>query len=316
MDWKLLLKPRGDRPGTAPPVPGVAEHGATLPLRAARGPIVEIVASGLRAAVRGRGARAALRDGLAIPGYLLALFAWPTLLSGITRVAGDTQAYLRAGHALLEGAPVYVGHYGMLGAFSYAPPWALLFVPLALMPPIVAQIVLTAANVAALRYVAGSWRGVGYALLWPVTLLYLPSGNIDLLIAAAMVAAWRGRAWPLAFAGLAKVAPFLGIPHARWREAALTVALAIACTLPWLHLWPEWIAYLLRQPPSIGFSVSLAWWMRLPVALALVILVRRPWAAALAVVVAMPFLYLFTTMEGLAVVRLWVDGRRAAAVRG
>jgi hypothetical protein len=100
----------------------------------------------------------------------------------------------------------------------------------------------------------------------------------------------------------------LAIPRDGWREAALFVAAATIVTLPWLHLWPEWIDYLLRQPSTIAIHIAPPWYLRLPFALAL-LLVRRPWASALAVVVAMPSLWLGTLVILSAVARLWLDGR-------
>jgi hypothetical protein len=135
------------------------------------------------------------------------------------------------------------------------------------------------------------------------------AGNIELYIAAGLVLAARGHAGPLAFTALAKVSPILGVPRDGWREAAVVIGLAVAVTIPWLHLWPEWIEYLLRQPATIDIHIGPPWYLRLPFALALLML-RRPWAAALAVIVAMPSLWLGTLVLLCAVVRLWIDGRR------
>jgi hypothetical protein len=179
------------------------------------------------------------------------------------------------------------------------------------LPPLLVQTLISLGSLAALRYVVGSWRAVGWTLWWPITTISLISGNIDLLIAAAMVMAWRGRPGWLALFGLAKVAPFLGLPLGSWRRCAVIVGAAVLATAPWWHLWPEWLAYLIGQPGVPTYALLVPWWLRLPVALALVAL-RRPWASAAAVVVAMPYLYGFTTMEGLAVIRLWADGRRRA----
>ena len=122
----------------------------------------------------------------------------------------------------------------------------------------------------------------------------------------------RGHAGPLAFTALAKIAPILAVPRSGWREAALVIGVALLVTLPWLHLWPEWIEHLLRQPTTIYIHIGPPWYVRLPFALAL-LLVRRPWAPALAVVVAMPSLWLGTLVILIAAIRLWIDGRWATA---
>jgi hypothetical protein len=134
------------------------------------------------------------------------------------------------------------------------------------------------------------------------------AGNIEFYIAAALVLAARGHAGPLAFTALAKISPILGVPRTGWREAAVVIGLAVAITIPWLSLWPDWIEYLLRQPTTIAIHVGPPWYLRLPLALALLLL-RRPWAAALAVIVAMPSLWLGTLVLSSAVVRPWIDGR-------
>ena len=114
---------------------------------------------------------------------------------------------------------------------------------------------------------------------------------------------------------LAKLAPALALPPARWRGALVALAVCVLVTLPVLHLWPDWFAYLARQPSSIAISLPVGpWYLRLPVALVLAalgsVVLRRPWLSALAVVVAMPSLYLSTTVILIAPIRLWLDGRR------
>jgi hypothetical protein len=246
---------------------------------------------------------------LALGGWLfgLAVFALYFIEDG-PRIGGDLAAYLRAGDDLLAGRQVYVGQIGDVGAFNYAPPWAVLFAALSWVPDMLMQVGIMVLGMVCLRYIAGSWLWAGLAFWFPVTVSLLYAGNIELLIAAAVLIAWRGHAGALAFTALAKVAPVLGIPRSGWREAAVVVGLAVLVTLPWLYLWPEWIEYLLRQPAGAAFTFGPPWYFRLPFALALLAL-RRPWASATAVVVAMPALWLGTLVILFAAVRLWLDGR-------
>lgn len=248
-------------------------------------------------------------DGLSIGGYVFGAYSLTFYRPDGWIVAPDLEAYLRAGSDFLAGWPVYILHVGQAAAFSYSPPWVLIAAALTFLPPLVVQSAMALGSLAALRYVVGSWRAVGWTLWWPITTISLVSGNIDLFIAAAMVAAWRGRPELLALFGLAKIAPFLGLPIHAWRRSIVVVTLAVAVTVPWWHLWPEWIGYLFSQPGVPNYAVPVPWWARLPFALGLVAL-RRPWASAAAVVVGMPFLYLFTTMEAFAVLRLWHDEHR------
>lgn len=277
----------------------------------------------------------------AITGYLFGAFAFVTIEASVGgqwfRTGPDLDAYLRAGHDLLNGAPVYVGQIGQATNFPYAPPWAVIAAGLALLPPLLVQAVIIGLDLLAMRYVAGSWRGAGLILLWPLTAFELSAGNVDLLIAAAIVLAWSGghpldapdsgtggparlveqlrRVGPLVLMALAKLAPALALPPARWRGALVALAVCALVTLPVLHLWPDWFAYLARQPSSIAISLPVGpWYLRLPVALVLAalgsVVLRRPWLSALAVVVAMPSLYLSTTVILIAPLRLWLDDRR------
>lgn len=248
---------------------------------------------------------------LSIAGYGLGFVSLILITGGRLEPGIDLLAYVRAGQDLLAGRPVYVGVIGDATAFAYAPTWAVLAAAASLLPATLLQVLVMALDVAAIRYVAGSWRAVGYIVAWPLTSFVLVAGNIDLLIAGAIVLAWRRHAGPLTLLALAKLSPALALPPDRWRQVVGTAIVCLAVTLPWLHLWPEWIAFLLQQPPLIRISIPIPWFFRLPVALALLVLVRRPWAAALAAVIAIPSLYLSTTVILIAPIRLWLDERAA-----
>ena len=237
----------------------------------------------------------------------------------------DLGAYLRAGEDLLHGRSVYVGQIGDPTNFPYAPTWAVISALATIPPPEVVQVAMYALDLVAIRYVAGSWRAAGYVMAWPLTAFVMSAGNIDLLIAGAIVLAWRegvardgapvraeaiARVAPLVLMALAKLAPALALPPRRVSQALLVAVACFLVTLPWLHLWPEWVGYLVRQPAQIAISIPIPWFVRVPAALALIALVRRPWAAALAVVVAMPSLYLSTSVILIAAIRLYLDERR------
>jgi hypothetical protein len=250
---------------------------------------------------------------LALVGWAVGIITFVVLFSeNHLEIGGDLAAYLRAGDDLAAGRPVYVGEIGDAGVFSYAPPWAVLFGALAWVPDIVMQLGVMALGLVCIRYVAGSWLWSGLLFLYPISVMVLFAGNLEYLISASIVLAARGRAQPLTLMAMAKISPAFAIPPRLWRQALVTLAIALLVTLPWLHLWPEWMEYLLRQPAHIAIHIGPPWYLRLPFALALLLL-RRPWASALAVVVGMPSLWLGTLVILQSVVRLWLDGRRQLA---
>lgn len=247
---------------------------------------------------------------LALAGWAVGLVTLAVLIAstGGLVIGNDLDAYMRAGDDFVAGGPVYIGEIGEFDVFSYAPPWVVLFGALSWVPDMAMQIGVMVLGLLCIRYVAGSWLWAGLVFLYPVSMMVLLTGNIEFLIAASLVLAAYGRGEPLAFMALAKVAPVFGLRPSQWRSMALVLAVAFLVTLPWLHLWPEWVEHLLRQPSSISIHIGPPWYWRLPFALALLLL-RRPWARALAVVVAMPSLWLGTLVILTAVVRLWLDQR-------
>ena len=220
------------------------------------------------------------------PGWLFGLFAFVTIEVERRRAVGfrtgpDLDAYLRAGHDLLNGAPVYVGQIGEATNFPYAPPWAVIAAGLGLLPPLLVQAGIIVLDLLAMRYVAGSWRGVGWFLLWPLDVFVISAGNIDLLIAAADRAGLVARAVggpgrrlpaadrrparsrasaPLALIALAKLAPALALPPRRGAERAGGAGCA------WRHAarpatcGRNGSPTSLRQPDQIAISLPVAAW--------------------------------------------------------
>jgi hypothetical protein len=175
-------------------------------------------------------------------------------LGADSRVAFDAFAYWRAGHAILTGGDVYAGPVGAYGygVFRYAPPFAVIAAPFAFLPLPVFWLLLTAASLLALRYLAGSWRWAAVLLIYPGCFGELLLGNVNFLMAAAFVASVRGRGGLLAILGLAKIHPLALLPQF-WRTRRslrpeiLVLALAFAISLPWLSLWFEWPAQLVTN---------------------------------------------------------------------
>ena len=169
----------------------------------------------------------------------------------------DTVAYVFAGSHLVHGEPVYANAMGGFLGFWYGPPWAVLWGPLSMLSPYASSAALFALQVLALRYVAGSWKAA-FALGWlPPVRTELITGNVDLLLAATILASVRevrGAGWAVALFAFAKFSPVLLLVASSWRqrrEAALAGLVLLSVTLPVAFLWPAWIGAL--QQASTGW---------------------------------------------------------------
>lgn len=121
----------------------------------------------------------------------------------------DLAAYLGAGERLASGAPLYPALSHALGAFAeyrYPPHVAVVFVPLAALPPamsaalwLLVQVgVATAVGLALLSRVPADlrpWAAAGYALYLPLV-LEIVLGNLNLITLALCLLAWRWRDRP------------------------------------------------------------------------------------------------------------------------
>jgi hypothetical protein len=247
-------------------------------------------------------------------------FAAVLVITGIglgkfTIPGGDiTDIYLRAGDLLRTGQSPYFGDR-LTASFFYAPPWAVAFAALSLLPPVVVHVLVIVADVVALRTMARTWLGVGFLCWMPLVPFELFSGNINLVVAAAIVAASRGTGWPLGLMTLAKLSPILGVDRRTSRSAFVAMLIAALVTLPWLWLWPTWIQHGLDAVGSgIGPQLPIPLWARLGLAAGL-LLVRRPWARALAVVVAIPGFYYGTLVMLIAPIVVLADEIGIPSVR-
>jgi glycosyltransferase involved in cell wall biosynthesis len=227
----------------------------------------------------------------------------------------DAHTYWAAGRAILAGASPYTGAYGGPEGFRYAPPLAVLFAVPAILPFELFRVPMLALNVLALRYVAGSWRWAGVALLYPWTVNELYVGNVNLPMAVALFAAFRRSTALLALAALAKISPLLAIPELMRRGRSLapfaaTLVLAVGITLPMLFLWPAW-ASALATTGTPGGAIQIPFLPRLALAVVLATAAwqrRLDWLAALAVIVALPVLWPSSLVMLIAPIRLLIEG--------
>jgi hypothetical protein len=191
----------------------------------------------------------------------------------------DTVAYWLAGRHILEAAPVYAAS-GPFLAFLYGPPWAILWAPISVLPIDLVVAGLLVLQILALRYIVGSWLAVGLVAWLPFVPRELATGNVDFLMASAILAGIRGAGWPVSLFAFAKFSPALvmiGASQRQWREAFIAGLVLVAITLPWWYLWLDWAQMLLANPQGGDSVIPLI--VRLPLVAALVA-IRRPWALA------------------------------------
>src|SRR5439155_13894879 len=205
----------------------------------------------------------------------------------------DTAAYWVAGVHLREGSPVYGQPLGSFLSMIYAPPWAVLYAALSFLPLQAVTAIQFMAQVLALRYVAGTWRNAGLVAWLPIVPRELVTGNIDLLMAAAIYAAVREvrhSGATIALFTLAKFSPVLALAGSRreWPAFALGAAVLVAITAPWGFLWPQWATIMVASTSAPLDAVPLL--PRLPI-VALLLVFRRPWSIAAAAALATPAFY-------------------------
>jgi hypothetical protein len=233
----------------------------------------------------------ALAGALALGGYAFAITLlavgfgngqWPF-------PGGDVvDYYARAGDALRTGGQVYGGSPG----FFYGPPWTVAFGAVGFFGPgVIHSIILGLDGVALWVIAGGDWRRLGWILWFPLIPFELAAGQLNLVVAAAIVAAQRGSTWALAAMALAKVWPVLALPRRYWRSFLVAAVAFSIVSLPWLSLWPGWVdALLSRLPHPLGPVVPVPFVFR-AVAAAGLLALQRPWSRALAACIASPDLY-------------------------
>jgi hypothetical protein len=225
----------------------------------------------------------------------------------------DTANCWLAGVHLREGVPVYSGVVGTFLTMVYAPPWVILYAVLSLLPLEVVAAVQFVAQVLALRYVMGSWRNAGLVAWLPIVPRELVTGNVDLLMAAAIYAGVRGVRFSggaVALFAAAKFSPALALAGTRreWRSFAVSAVVLVAITAPWAFLWPQWAAIMVASTGAPLDALPLV--PRIPVVLALLAL-RRPWSIAAAAGLATPAFYFHSWVLLLPALRLAVGTPRA-----
>jgi hypothetical protein len=235
--------------------------------------------------------RRAARDGLSLVG------AFMTALLVIGAPGGDAHAYWS-----VNAAHPYSAQAGVPGAFLYSPVAALVALLFQLLPFAAFRLLVMAAELGALVYLAGPWA-LALAALFPV-MLELALGNIHLLLAVAIVIGFRyPAAW--SFVLLTKATPGIGLlwfaVRREWRSLGIalgaTAALVAASAVIAPGWWPDWFAMLASSaahPLGVAPDFGIALWLRLPAAALLVAWgarTDRPWTVPVAAMLALPVLW-------------------------
>jgi hypothetical protein len=240
-----------------------------------------------------------LRDRLVrygpIAGVLLlgALYAvWQ--LTGGAPESQDSKAYYLASLDDPYARSQVGGDY----AFLYSPAFAQLLAPLRLLPVNVFVAAWTLFLIVALAWTAGR-LALPLLLLQPVV-ASIALGNIELLLAAAIVAGFR---WPAAwsFVLLSKVTPGVGLVwfavRREWRSLAIALAataLIVAASFALApHLWFDWVDVLMRNRATTVSLPVLPGPLALRVAIAAVLiawggLTDRRWTVPVGAALAVP----------------------------
>jgi hypothetical protein len=283
--------------------------------------------SGFLRGLRERGAavltpnrKRALRHGLLLTG--LGYGFVPGVVLALT--APEALGYDALAYWAVDLGDLYRGRIGDPGWFAYSPALAIAASPLALLPWPVFLGLWLALLLAVVGWLGG--RRTIWLLAFPPVAVELCYGNINLLLAAAMVLGFRyPAAW--AFVLLSKVTPGVGVlwfaVRREWR--ALAIALGVSAALAGAsfaaapHLWFEWreaLAVSSGSAPDAPFNAPLL--LRLPLAVALVVWgarTDRPWTVPVAATLAMPVLW-FAALSALCgavpLVRHGVGGARPA----
>lgn len=231
----------------------------------------------------------------------------------------DARAYWAA-----DLAHPYAMNLGDRGAYLYSPAFVQVVGPIArLMPLQVFLAAWTMGAVAALGWLGGRWAAL--LLLVPPVALEIWYGNIQLLMAAAVVLGFR---WPgtWAFVLLTKVTPGVGLvwfaARRQWR--ALGIALGTTAIIAGVSfvvapgLWSEWVGLLVGQAgrpalDQLGVLPLGPLWLRVLAAVIIAVaggLLGYRWPVAVATMLAMPVVWVDTPAMLVALIPLVAMDRR------
>ena len=226
----------------------------------------------------------------------------------------DLAIWDRVGDQVRAGISPYATDIPWDTLFFYSPPWALVFGATSWLPQLGQALLVGAASVLSLRYVAGSWLRVGYLGLIPLTGGELGNGSLNLVLAAAIALAVRGDGRLATFTALAKFSPILAVRDVRRVVPVLVVATLV--TVPVLGWWLDWLRLLAFTNANYAIGYPIPFVLRLVAALGLLVVTRdRPWARVVAATIAVPALYSYSFVLLYALVALPASAPAPAPTR-
>ena len=187
-------------------------------------------------------------------------------------------------------------------AYVYSPAFLQLVSPLTALPWQAFMAVWTALLIVAVRFLTGA-RLLAAGLVFPFALMEIAGGNVSLLLAVAIVVGFR---WPAAWAIvlLTKLTPGIGLlwfaVRREWGSLAIALgATALIAAVSFVLLpeqWREWVDVIVRNAGKGGTwaSVPIPLWIRLPIAIAIVVWgarTDRRWTVPVASMLALPALW-------------------------
>lgn len=258
-------------------------------------------------------ARRAVVHGLVVGGLAFLAYTFLVAAPRIGTVGFDAFAYWSV--QLPDAYRIAVGE---LGAFTYTPPAALVSSLAGNLQWWVFLWVWLAALLATAIWLGG--RKALLVLAFPPVAMELYHGNVNLLIAAAIVLAFE-HPWTWTFVLLTKPTSGVGLlwfaARREWRQ--LTIALGVTAIFVALSLvvvpgmWRDWLGYLVDSSSASprGAWLPVPLWIRLPAAAAIVVWgarTDRPWTIAVGATLALPVLW----FSGLAILVAMIRSPQAA----
>ena len=235
----------------------------------------------------------AIRDGVLLAGVLVAIVDWWWLVHGAPPV--DAGGWWAA-----DPNRLYANvHAGLSNKYMYSPAWEFVIGPTRLLDLAALGVVWRTAQLVVLTYLAGPF-------LLPILFLVpvqseLTVGNIQIFLALAVVLGFRYPAtWALVL--LTKATPGIGLlwfaVRREWRGLAIALGASalIAGASFVLHpgLWRDWLILLTANGNPVAPPYYLPFSVRLPFALAVVVLAaltNRRWLVVVGAAFALPVVY-------------------------